>query len=523
MSALADVAAAIADRTRARMLEELLGRAAAAGRRARRARRRRAVDGQRPSRAARGGRARDGRRRSAAAARRGSPARTSPRRLRRCGASPATTRARSACARSTAARRCARPARATTTSPAAPASRSPTIWSPAARLTRRQFTVPDGAAGYYREAFGVDIGSLPGRRPLVRRLHRLDRAPAARRGRARRRAARLDVVAWLARAAAGRAGAERHGSWAGHGAGRRCRGAGERRLVRPTRLDGASAASSEPRGRASRGDATRTGQLQPHAAAHAACRFNRIARTRAAHRHAGVEPPRQRARARRHPRGDAAAVERGALMHATRTRHGARRGVSTLSTARSVREHGPVRDRAARDRPGRRRGSPAARTRCCARRSSSDATSNAGGPRNTIRRERGSITNARTPSRRPSAATNATRPPATATREYSWPAREFADPRRAGGRPQQDVVAVADRDGRGDVALGRDGQARDRVRVEAAERDLAALDVGAEVEDRQRALGRRRDARGRRRRRRASGRRRAAPPPRGSGRPARAA
>ena len=31
-----------------------------------------------------------------------------------------------------------------------------------------QFTVPDGAAGYYRDAFGVDLGSLPGRRPLVR-------------------------------------------------------------------------------------------------------------------------------------------------------------------------------------------------------------------------------------------------------------------------------------------------------------------------------------------------------------------
>jgi len=31
-----------------------------------------------------------------------------------------------------------------------------------------QFTVPDDAAGYYRDAFGIDLGSLPGRRPLVR-------------------------------------------------------------------------------------------------------------------------------------------------------------------------------------------------------------------------------------------------------------------------------------------------------------------------------------------------------------------
>ena len=69
-----------------------------------------------------------------------------------------------------------------------------------------QFTVPDGAAGYYREAFGIDIGALPGRRPLVRRLHRLDRAPPARRRRPRRRAARSMLErGWLARRPDGRA------------------------------------------------------------------------------------------------------------------------------------------------------------------------------------------------------------------------------------------------------------------------------------------------------------------------------
>ncbi len=31
-----------------------------------------------------------------------------------------------------------------------------------------QFSVPDGADAYYREAFGIDISGLPGRRPLVR-------------------------------------------------------------------------------------------------------------------------------------------------------------------------------------------------------------------------------------------------------------------------------------------------------------------------------------------------------------------
>ena len=31
-----------------------------------------------------------------------------------------------------------------------------------------QFRVPAGAASYYRDGFGIDIGGLPGRRPLVR-------------------------------------------------------------------------------------------------------------------------------------------------------------------------------------------------------------------------------------------------------------------------------------------------------------------------------------------------------------------
>src|SRR3954470_6863251 len=31
-----------------------------------------------------------------------------------------------------------------------------------------QFSVPSGAGSYYREAFGIDVSALPGRRPLVR-------------------------------------------------------------------------------------------------------------------------------------------------------------------------------------------------------------------------------------------------------------------------------------------------------------------------------------------------------------------
>ena len=132
MSALADVAAAIADRTRARMLEELLaGPPLPAGALAVRV-------GVAPSTVS-GHLARleaaglvtvtsVGRRREASLA--GPHVAEAS---RRCDASPATIRARSACAPSTAARRCARPARATTTSPVARASRSRTDWSPAAR------------------------------------------------------------------------------------------------------------------------------------------------------------------------------------------------------------------------------------------------------------------------------------------------------------------------------------------------------------------------------------------------------
>ena len=135
MTEIADVAAALADRTRARMLEELLGGpplpagalaarvgvapSTVSGHLAKLEQRRADHDrGQRPP--ARG------------AARR---ARRSPRRSRRWRGSAATARGRSASSRSTAARRCARRARATTTSRAAPASRSPTTCSRAARCS----------------------------------------------------------------------------------------------------------------------------------------------------------------------------------------------------------------------------------------------------------------------------------------------------------------------------------------------------------------------------------------------------
>ena len=167
MSALADVAAAIADRTRARMLEELLaGPPLPAGALAVRvgvapstvsghlARLEAAglvtIDVGRPP--PRGAARRPARRRGArgaAAPRRRRPAPDRPaRRQRPRGAArgplllrpPRRPRGRRA------RRRPARPR----------------------RTDRTHFTVPDGAAGYYREAFGVDIASLPGRRPLVR-------------------------------------------------------------------------------------------------------------------------------------------------------------------------------------------------------------------------------------------------------------------------------------------------------------------------------------------------------------------
>ena len=212
---------------------------------------------------------------------------------------------------------------------------------------------------------------------------------------------------------------------------------------------------------------------------------------RAPARHAGVEPPADRP-ARVVTRAATRQRRSGALMHATRTDTEPSR-ISAVSTARSVREHGPggivrretgrtgdqaagqrERDVAAVEAQATRRRTPAGRgTRSAA--------------------IRGSITNARTPSRRPSAATNATRPPPTATREYSWPrassrtrvAPAGAHSRTSSPSPTGTVAATS--------PSGEIGQAGDRVRVEAAERDLAALDVGADVEDRQRALGRRRD------------------------------
>ena len=193
------------------MLEELLGGPAAARRRARRARRRRAVDGQRPPRASsrppgwstmhvgrpppRGAARRPARRRGArgAAAPRGR--RSAPDRAAR-GQRP---------------RRAARGA-LVLRPPRRPRGRRARRRPGRPRRARRDgtFTVPDGAAGYYREAFGVDLGSLPGRRPLVRACTDwTERRPhvAGALG-----AALLDSMlgAWLGGAAAGRAGAERH-------------------------------------------------------------------------------------------------------------------------------------------------------------------------------------------------------------------------------------------------------------------------------------------------------------------------
>ena len=108
-----------------------------------------------------------------------------------------------------------------------------------------QFTVPDSAAGYYREAFGVDIGALPGRRPLVRPCTDwTERRPhvAGALG-----AALLDSMlsrGWLARRPDGRA---LNVTAAGRAASRRG-GAGERRLVRE--VAGPAPAASGPHGRA---------------------------------------------------------------------------------------------------------------------------------------------------------------------------------------------------------------------------------------------------------------------------------
>ena len=60
------------------------------------------------------------------------------------------------------------------------------------------FSVPGGAEELYRSVFGVELGALGGRRPLGRRVRRLDGAPAARGRLFGRRAARVDAGARLA-------------------------------------------------------------------------------------------------------------------------------------------------------------------------------------------------------------------------------------------------------------------------------------------------------------------------------------
>ena len=182
-------------------------------------------------------------------------------------------------------------------------------------------------------------------------------------------------------------------------------------------------------------------------------------------------------------------------MHATRTQTEPSRS-SALSTATSVREHGPGgivrRETAGPATQAARR----ARTRCCGRRSSATRRRTPAGRGTRSGRERGSITNARTPSRRPSPPTNATRPPADGH------ARVLAGRARARGRASRRRGAHSRTSSpsptgtvRRDVALGRDREPGDRVRVEPAERDLAALDVRVRTSKTvERALGRRRDA-----------------------------
>ena len=239
MSALADVAAAIADRTRARMLEELLGGPPLPAGALAVTRRRRAVDGQRPPRAARGGGARDDRGRAAAGARRGSPARTSPRRSRRwrriAGDEPRPVGLRAVNGR--AALREARSCydhlagRAGVALADGLLARGALTAMAVHRPRRRGRLLPRGVRRRPRRA---------DRPPPARaRLHRLDRAPPAPRRRAGRRAARVDARARLARAAARRARAERHARvaldvrcaarWAGSGHGGRTRRGGQRR------------------------------------------------------------------------------------------------------------------------------------------------------------------------------------------------------------------------------------------------------------------------------------------------------
>ena len=168
MSEIADVAAALADRTRARMLEELLGGPPlSAGALAVRV-------GVAPSTVCGHLRKleqaglmtieRHGRRREAQLA---GPHVAEA--LEALAGSRATTASRSGCRRSTRSRRCARRARVTTTSRAGRASRSPTSCSSTARSIGATARSPSRRARATSSTASASTpAQLPTRRPLVR-------------------------------------------------------------------------------------------------------------------------------------------------------------------------------------------------------------------------------------------------------------------------------------------------------------------------------------------------------------------
>ena len=204
MSALADVAAAIADRTRARMLEELLaGPPLPAGALAVRV-------GVAPSTVsghlarARGGWARDGDvgrppPRGSLAGPHVAEALEALRRLAGDDPRPVGLRAVNG-------RAALREARSCYDHLAGRAGVALADGLVARGALTDQFTVPDGAAALLPRGVRGRHRLAAGPPPAGASVHRLDRAAAARRGRARRGAARLDVVAWVAGAAAATGG-----------------------------------------------------------------------------------------------------------------------------------------------------------------------------------------------------------------------------------------------------------------------------------------------------------------------------